>query len=169
MSEQQKLFKQTEEMKKELEHAASEKSEFLANMSHEIRAPLREMSDILEIISQTKLYEDCFELNIAILFSFFLSFFRLIEVLNDSLDLSKIKQNQMTLLCDYFDITLVFKNMISQLHCLHEIKKDCFTIYIALDTTIEYYDERFVLEKVLEKCISYSVRCFDSNQPMETF
>jgi len=71
--------------------ASRAKSLFLANMTHEIRAPLNGMFSLLELLFGTKMNDEqktlvsCVEQ----------SFERLLELLNDTLDLAKIDQKKM--------------------------------------------------------------------------
>lgn len=81
------------EMKrKQIYDAMSAKTIFLANMSHEIRTPLNGMFSLLELLMATQLSPDQLEM-MTIVKS---SFTKLLDVLNDTLDLAKIDQGKMT-------------------------------------------------------------------------
>ena len=77
--------------KARFEEATTAKTRFLANMSHEIRNPLNGMSGLLELLLSTDVVEK-YSHDTEILSD---SFQKLLELLNDTLDLAKIEQNQM--------------------------------------------------------------------------
>ena len=73
------------------QEANSAKSRFLANLSHEIRTPLNGMSGLLELLEGSKMDEASVDITKMIRESFT----RLLELLNDSLDLAKIENERM--------------------------------------------------------------------------
>ena len=77
--------------KERAEEANSSKMRFLANMSHEIRNPLNGMSGLLELLLKTPLTPEQNDLVECAKNSFL----RLLELLNDILDLAKIEQGKM--------------------------------------------------------------------------
>ncbi|KAH0785072.1 Response regulator receiver domain containing protein [Histomonas meleagridis] len=84
------LASQAELEKQRAEEALTAKSRFLANMSHEIRTPLNGMSGLLELLEMTKIPPSAAEIVQCI----HASFDKLLDLLNDSLDLAKIEQNK---------------------------------------------------------------------------
>lgn len=90
-TELKSLSDQAEQQKHRAEEANSAKSRFLANMSHEIRTPLSGMSGLLEILEGTSLQPDALDIVNCIRSSFT----KLLELLNDTLDLAKMDQKKM--------------------------------------------------------------------------
>ncbi|OHT17649.1 Response regulator receiver domain containing protein [Tritrichomonas foetus] len=90
-TELKSLSAQAKQQKLRAEEANSAKSRFLANMSHEIRTPLSGMSGLLELLEGTQLPPDSIEIVSCIRSSFT----RLLELLNDTLDLAKMDQKKM--------------------------------------------------------------------------
>lgn len=120
ISERIKFERKQEEDKKKAEHASQLKSAFLANMSHEIRTPLNAILGFSRIITETndhqqrQEYYDIVERNN----------YRLQELINEILDLSKIEAGTMEFnyspvglhnLCDDVKNTLIFR-------CQNEVK-----------------------------------------------
>lgn len=91
LTELKSLSEQAEMQKHRAEEANSAKSRFLANMSHEIRTPLNGMSGLLELLEGTKIPEQ----SLGIVKCIRTSFTKLLELLNDTLDLAKIDQKKM--------------------------------------------------------------------------
>lgn len=91
ISERIKFEKKQEQERKKAEHASQLKSAFLANMSHEIRTPLNAILGFSRIIAETdnqqqrQEYYDIVERNN----------YRLQELINEILDLSKIEAGTM--------------------------------------------------------------------------
>lgn len=79
------------EEKRRVEEATNAKTRFLANMSHDIRNPLYGINGLLELLMDTNLPPGNDD-NIDILTN---SFEKLLDLLNDTLDLAKIEQNKM--------------------------------------------------------------------------
>lgn len=71
--------------------AANSKSAFLANMTHEIRTPLHGMFSILELLLVSNISDEQRKLLVCAESSFY----RLLELLNDTLDLAKIEQGKL--------------------------------------------------------------------------
>ena len=81
-----------EQKKTQALEATNAKSNFLANMSHEIRTPLNGMFSMLELLMVTNLDAEKQEM-MEIVRS---SFSKLLDLLNDTLDIAKIDQGKMT-------------------------------------------------------------------------
>ena len=90
-TELKSLSAQAKQQKLRAEEANSAKSRFLANMSHEIRTPLSGMSGLLELLEGTYLPPDAQEIVSCIR----ISFTKLLDLLNDTLDLAKMDQKKM--------------------------------------------------------------------------
>lgn len=80
-----------EQQRQKALEASNAKSMFLANMTHEIRTPMGGMLSLLDLLMQTQLNEEQFQMMKVVKDSFN----RLMEMLNDTLDIAKIDQNRM--------------------------------------------------------------------------
>ncbi len=108
-------LKKIEEINNELEFArikAEEsdrlKSAFLANMSHEIRTPMNGILGFTDLLSTPGLTDDQIHRYVKILKQ---SGKRLINTINDLVDISKIEAGQMTLNYSYIDLNNVLTEL----------------------------------------------------------
>jgi len=100
----QKLLIQAKE---EAESANRAKSEFLANMSHEIRTPVNAVVGMLQLMQTTRLDEEqgrYVEMAIQ-------SCNRLVALISDILDLSRVEAGKMTIQSDSFKLQEVFTSV----------------------------------------------------------
>jgi signal transduction histidine kinase len=87
----------------EADAANSAKSQFLANMSHELRTPLNAIIGYSELLREDALY-DGRQQDTADHDKVLASAKRLLHLINDVLDVSKIEAGSMTLECITFDV-----------------------------------------------------------------
>ncbi len=90
------LYRQLERQSAALEVASQHKSEFLASMSHELRTPLNAIIGFSEVLLE-RMFGELNERQDDYLRDIWSSGKHLLELLNDILDLSKIKAGQMVL------------------------------------------------------------------------
>lgn len=139
-----------------VESAGQAKSEFLANMSHELRTPMH------AILAYTKLglKQVTPETN-ADLFKFFNNIHtsgeRLLKLLNDLLDLSKLEAGKMRLDVAPIDIRELAENALSELHSLLEQKGLKGAITVMAETT-KLNADATRLTQVLINIISNAIR-----------
>jgi signal transduction histidine kinase/ActR/RegA family two-component response regulator len=89
---QKEMEQEMQDQKKKAEFALSAKTTFLANMSHEVRTPLNGMYGLLEILQTTDVTPEIAGM-LAVLSD---AFQKLLDVLNDTLDLARIEQKRMS-------------------------------------------------------------------------
>ncbi len=112
VKEQEKLYKELEDLRKEQQRAANEatnarytsniKTRFLANMSHEIRTPMNSVLGFLTLI-ENGLFESMDELK-DFAANAKVSAESLLDIINNILDISKIEAGKMDLLEEEFNI-----------------------------------------------------------------
>ncbi|WDD98855.1 PAS domain-containing sensor histidine kinase [Thalassomonas actiniarum] len=144
------------DLQKKSEHANQLKSEFLANMSHELRTPMQAIlgfSDrgIHKIDSGHR----------ATLLKYFnninKSGHRLLELLNNLLDLSKLEAGKVDLCCQNNDLRDTVTNCIQELRVLAEAKHIEVSINDANAPTIAYFDFNKILQ-VVRNIISNAIK-----------
>jgi signal transduction histidine kinase len=86
------MEEEMQNQRRQAEFALSAKTTFLANMSHEVRTPLNGMCGLLEILEGTDLNHEMQSMLVVLGDAFR----KLLEVLNDTLDLVKTEQNKMS-------------------------------------------------------------------------
>jgi len=98
------------------------KSDFVANVSHEIRSPMAPMKDALNLVldettgplnAQQKRFLSLVDNNIR----------RLVRLINDLLDLSKIEAGRLELKREYNDLTSLLKDTVDSIRSYAEGKK----------------------------------------------
>lgn len=138
------------EEKRRVEEAMNAKTRFLANMSHEIRNPLNGISGLLELLSDTNLPPGNTE-NLEILNT---SFGKLLDLLNDTLDLAKIEQNKMRPSFTLFNPIEEIDKIISKFN------KQPLPIYTLADPTLPclMYGEPHFLARITSNLLSNAVK-----------
>lgn len=141
--------------RKEVEEANRLKSEFLSNMSHELRTPLNSinaLSKVLLLQSSEKLdkeenkYLEIIERNGK----------RLLTLINDILDLSKVESGKMELNLSNFNLRKAIKFSVGNLKPLANEKN--LAINIKTDSDIEIESDEGRLHQVLTNIIGNAIK-----------
>jgi signal transduction histidine kinase/ligand-binding sensor domain-containing protein/CheY-like chemotaxis protein len=141
----------------EMEHFEAEKlrevdqvkSRFFANISHEFRTPL---TLILGPVEQ--MLSDKFKGNVKTQYQMILrNGRRLLDLINQLLDLSKLESGQMKLRVSQRDILPYLKGIVQSFSSLAERKKITFTFKTAVDSLLGYIDQD-KLEKIVTNLLS---------------
>ena len=124
-------YEQDLKISKEVAEIASRsKSAFLANMSHELRTPLNSVIASSDILLE-KYFGDLTEKQNEYLNDIKDSGFHLLSLINDILDLSKIKSGHSPLEVESFDLALLLQNSLTI------VKEKAFKHGIELSCTID--------------------------------
>ena len=124
-----------DQIEAELEESLEAKSRFLANMSHELRTPLNAILGYTEILqeeseelTQEEIEEDLGRIHKAT--------YRLLGLISDLLDLSKLEAHQMELHIASFESKGFFKDIYSMILPMAEQNNNTFSIEV--DETIQF-------------------------------
>ena len=144
-----------EKQRQAAEEAASAKSVFLANMSHEIRTPLNGMCGLLEFLQASNVTDE----EQIMLNHIQSSFTRLLELLNDTLDLAKIDQNKMQASYTNFSPTEIYEPLYLQTY--NQLKNNT-TVKIKLEVSpsfpILFYGDAHFMSRILTNLLSNALK-----------
>ena len=124
------LYRQLERQSAALEVASRHKSEFLASMSHELRTPLNAIIGFSEVLLE-RMFGELNERQDDYLRDIWSSGKHLLELLNDILDLSKIKAGQMVLNRSEFAVRESLE------HCLSMVRERALNQRILLNLEVD--------------------------------
>lgn len=154
MNENEQLKKQLEEANaalKKAEQSTKMKSLFLANMSHEIRTPLNAINGFSKIIA----YENDPQIRESYLEIIESNSQRLLDLVNDILDLSKIESGHITLKIQPMNVS-------EMLHEVYNVQKlHCGSLNLTVDegdTDLYINCDRSRLIQVLSNLISNAIK-----------
>src|SRR4030095_8736112 len=97
---------------RELETASRHKSEFLANMSHELRTPLNAIIGFSEVLDE-RMFGELNDKQAEYIRVILTSGRRLLSLINDILDLSKVEAGRMELELGTFNLRLALENALT--------------------------------------------------------
>ncbi len=144
--------------KEKAEKASNTKSQFLANMSHEIRTPMNAIlgfteillskNDFIEQHSETERYLNNIHSNGRVL----------LHIINDVLDLSKLEEGELSIENNFFDITLLVKDVEDLFE--KEIAQKDIKFNVSVDKNIPKYikTDRMRLYQVIINLVSNALK-----------
>lgn len=143
-----------------LKEASRMKSEFLANMSHELRTPLNAVLGFSEILLD-RIFGDINEKQGEHLKNIYNSGKKLLDIINDILDISKIEAGRMYLQPVLFPVNSFIQQCVNEVMS-SAIKKniEINTIFDAKVTTVYADEARFrqILNNLLSNAIKFTDR-----------
>jgi signal transduction histidine kinase/ligand-binding sensor domain-containing protein/DNA-binding response OmpR family regulator len=143
---------------RQLQRVDQVKSRFFANISHEFRTPL---TLILGPVEQ--MLSDKFKGNVKTQYQMILrNGRRLLDLINQLLDLSKLESGQMKLRVSQRDILPYLKGVVQSFSSLAETKKITFTFKTAVDSLLGYVDQD-KLEKIVNNLLSNAFKFTPEN------
>jgi PAS domain S-box-containing protein len=115
-----------QEARKAAEAASQAKSMFLSNMSHELRTPLNAILGFTQLMSHDRTLTNEYQQYLAIINR---SGERLLGLINDILDLSKIESGQMLISQSDFDL----KNLLNSIKDIFQVQAKSKAIELTID------------------------------------
>ncbi|MEK7991585.1 MAG: DUF3369 domain-containing protein [Thiotrichaceae bacterium] len=130
-----KMLEIAEQARQDAEAADLAKSQFIANMSHELRTPLNAILGYSEMIEDTVIelkQEDC----IDDLHKIQQSSYRLLKMINEVLDFSKLDTGQMLLCLAQFELQSLLDDIVAMMQPLVEETYNQFELQIVNSQTL---------------------------------
>jgi len=147
-----------EDQKEKAEGLTQVKSQFLASMSHELRTPLNSIMGLTELIVEDKSItgKNRERLNVVLR-----NGQRLMQLINDILDLSKVESGKMEIIEESLQLEELLKEIYDSVHLLAINKNLSFTIERDCDTSFFITTDKTKVIQVLFNLISNAIKFTD--------
>ena len=109
ISERKKLTEELIQAKEKAEESDRLKSAFLANISHEIRTPMNGILGFAELLKTPQLSQESLNRYIRVIEQ---SGYRMLNIINDIVDISKIEANQMNVYLESTNVNHLLKDLL---------------------------------------------------------
>lgn len=136
------------------EHADRAKSEFIANVSHEIRTPMNAILGAAQILLRADLGSQYCHL----LQMLKINGDRLLGIINDILDLSKLEAQKLRLESREFDLDTLIQNILDSFSVQAKKKGLTLSTHIDSDVPRNLVGDDFRLEQVLNNLVSNAIK-----------
>ena len=160
LNDLQKLTEQLTSARDEAEAASKAKSSFVSHVTHELRTPLTSVTGVVDLMSELQLSEEANEL----LFNLKTSCKYLMNVVNELLDLSRLKEGSDTLRNSWFDPTTPVAATVTLLETQAKAKNLSIQASFDPDLPPLVEGDAFKIRKVLVNLISNAIKYSDKGQ-----
>lgn len=158
ITEKKKMEEDLLQAKKEAEEANNTKSEFLANVSHELRTPINVILSAIQLFElQLRGLESKEKLPTRHLRSMKQNCFRLIRLVNNILDTTKIDMGHFQLTLYNHDVVFVVKRIVEAVETYVNSKNIGLSFYSEIDKMLLSCDVN-VLERAVFNLVSNAVK-----------
>ena len=130
------------------------KSDFLANMSHEIRTPMNAILSVAQLLDLSELTPDQHKL----LKTLKSNSNKLLTLINDILDLSKIEARELKLNPQEFSLRSIAQNLLDSFTPQAQNKGLTLTVNVASDLDLCFIGDDFRLQQVLSNLVSNALK-----------
>jgi len=154
-----------ETAKKVAESSNAAKSEFLANISHEIRTPLHAILNFADF-GKSKIDEVSREKLLTYFINIHKSSDRLLVLVDDLLDLSRLEVGRMNFVMAQQDLLTIAKSVISHSNSLLAMKSLSIKFNIKTDNTYAYFDD-IKIYQVIHNLLSNAIHSSPENTGIE--
>ena len=160
ITEQKQIEKALRHAKKSAESATLAKSEFLANMSHEIRTPINAMLGFLQILKE-QYVGHLNEIQVNYIDNVIESTNRLLFLINDILDLSKVEAGKIEIILAPFRFGHFVERLKQTLLALSNKKRITTKMSVSPDIPNYLIGDEYRIEQILKNLISNAVKFTD--------
>lgn len=159
ISEQKKIERELVVAKLNAEESDRLKSAFLANISHEIRTPMNGIIGFVQLLERDNLSADKRSDYVSIIMK---SANRLLNLISDIIDISKIDTGQLELEFKTFNINNIISELYSQCEDkMRELRKTGITLNMhteLLDEQANIFSDQIRLKQILSKLINNALK-----------
>ena len=165
ISEIKKTEEELRKAKEQAEESDKLKSIFLANMSHEVRTPMNAIIGFSELLTDSEIEESERMQYISIIQQ---SGSRLVQIIDDIVDLSKLEMSQITLRKSNFYLASLIKESLG-IHKNRELIKDKPNLELAIKSNselenLELYSDSARIRQILDNLIENSIKFSESGR-----
>lgn len=147
------IIKKQKLQAEELELSSRYKSEFLANMSHELRTPLNSIILLSKLLKGNR-FDNLNDDQLDYLNVIYRSGNKLLDLINDVLDLSKIEAGEISFYIDEIQAEQIFKNLVKSFNAVADEKGIQFIHKFNLNKNQLIKTDQLRLEQVLANFLS---------------
>ncbi|WP_367864731.1 ATP-binding protein [Pedobacter sp. WC2423] len=163
-SKERELNSQLQSALKEAQEATKLRADFLSSMSHELRTPLHAVIGLINILSVENPRKDQEE-NLAVLR---FSAENLLALINDTLDFSKMNEDQITLNKSPFNLTILLQNILATFRPKAEQKKIDIRLNLDFENVpLHIIGDQTRLAQILNNLISNALKFTDNGGQVE--
>lgn len=163
-SKERELNTQLQSALKEAQEATKLRADFLSSMSHELRTPLHAVIGLINILSVENPRKDQEE-NLAVLR---FSAENLLALISDTLDFSKMNEDQITLNKSSFNLSMLLQNILASFRPKAEQKKIDIRLNIDFENApLHIMGDQTRLAQILNNLISNALKFTDNGGQVE--
>lgn len=139
------------------------KSAFLTNISHELRTPLNSILGFTQVMLEAidGELQPAMENDLKVIQK---NGQHLLAVINDVLDMSKIKAGKLTLLPEIFDLKEILDEVVETTHPLAETKALALNLQVDPAANLNIYADRTRLKQVITNLVNNAIKFSEAGQ-----
>jgi signal transduction histidine kinase/DNA-binding response OmpR family regulator len=142
------------ELAKQAEAASIAKGQFLANMSHELRTPMNAVLGFIPVLEKTRLDEKQREL----IHHIQSGGMRLLDVINEVLDFSKIQAGKMSVACEDFDLRSMLDDFVAMISVQAHAKQLEMVLVVDADVGAVFCGDAGRIRQILTNLVGNAIK-----------